>query len=432
MSAQKAMNMRKSVESLQHRLSCAAKQSLERRFGALYDKFYREDVLWEAWRRVRANKGAPGVDEQDFAFIESEIGVERFLAELGRELHDYTYRPCPVLRCWIDKPGKAEKRPLGIPIIRDRVAQMCVKLVLEPIFEANFMKNSHGYRPGLSQHTALTMLRRALTFEGKTMVIDADIRGCFNNIRHDILIRLVQKRVSDPRVIKLIRAWLKAGVMEDGQYQEPGDTGTPQGGVLSPLLTNIYLHCFDMMLAQSGIYGTLVRYADDLVVVLRGDVRRALRQIRAMLRRLGLELHPEKTRIVSARKGFDFLGARLRLSRVRKAGSRLRYSCRLWPSDKSMQRIREGIRTLIGRRFSLSLEEIVEELNPLIRGWNNYHQYRTGISPEQKRFRSLNWFVRERIRIFLKRKYSDRSRGGWRVPSGLTMRLGLAQFGCWL
>jgi group II intron reverse transcriptase/maturase len=429
MSADKAMNMREKVESLQNRLSCAAKQSLDRKFGALYDKLYREDVLWEAWRRVRKNDGAAGVDKQDFEYVEKEIGVEKFLAELGKEIHDYTYRPRPVLRCWIEKPGKAEKRPLGIPVIRDRVAQMCAKLVLEPIFEANFMNNSHGFRPGLSAHTALTMVRKALTFECKTEIIDADIKGCYNNIRHDILLRLVQKRVSDLRVIRLIRAWLKAGVMEEGQYHEADDTGTPQGGVLSPLLANIYLHCFDKMFTQSGIYGTLVRYADDFVIAMRGNSRRALRLIRAMLRRLGLELHPEKTRIVSARKGFDFLGAHIRLREVRKQKSRLKYSARLWPSDKSMGRIREKVRDVIGRRFSVSLEEIVKELNPVIRGWNNYHQYRTGISPEAKRFRQLNRFVQERIRIFLKRKYSDESRGWWRVPGGLYTQIGLVRFG---
>jgi group II intron reverse transcriptase/maturase len=423
------MNMRKKVESLQHRLSCAAKQSLDRKFGALYDKFYREDVLWEAWRRVRKNHGAAGVDEQDFEDIEHEIGVEKFLADLGRELHDYSYRPKPVLRCWIEKPGKAEKRPLGIPVIRDRVAQMCAKLVLEPIFETNFMQNSHGFRAGLSAHTALTMVRRALTFERKTEIIDADIKGCYSNIRHDILLRLVQRRISDPRVSRLIRAWLEAGVMEEGRYEEADDTGTPQGGVLSPLLANIYLHCFDRMFAQSGIYGTLVRYADDFVVALRGNSRRALRLIRQMLRRLGLELHREKTRIVSARKGFDFLGAHIRLCPVRKKGSRLSYSARLWPSDKSMARIRQKVHGTIGRRFSLSLEEIVRELNPVIRGWNNYHQYKTGITPEAKRFRQLNRYVRERIRIFLKRKYSDRSRGWWRVPDSLYTTVGLVQFG---
>jgi group II intron reverse transcriptase/maturase len=429
MSAATAMNMRKRVESLQHRLSCAAKQSLDRKFGALYDKFYREDVLWEAWRRVRSNHGAPGVDRQDFEYIENEIGVAEFLADLGKELHDCTYRPKPVLRCWIEKEGTTAKRPLGIPIIRDRVAQMCAKLVLEPIFETNFMKNSHGFRRGLSQHTALTMVRRALTFERKTMIIDADITGCFSNIHHNILIRLLRKRISDPRVIKLIRGWLKAGVMEDGRYEEATDIGTPQGGVISPLLMNVYLHSFDKMFSLSGIYGTLVRFADDFVVALRGDVRRALRLIRKMLRRLGLRLHPEKTRIVSARKGFNFLSAHIRLREVSKQNSKMTYSARLWPSDKAIRRIKQKIRELIGRRFSLSLEEIVSELNPVIRGWNNYHQYRTGITPEVKRFRRLNRFVRERIRIFLKRKYSDRSRGWWRVPVGLYEHIGLVRFG---
>ncbi|MFH1313998.1 MAG: reverse transcriptase domain-containing protein, partial [Candidatus Eisenbacteria bacterium] len=274
------------VRTLQGKLSCAAKQSLDRRFGALYDKIYREDVLWTAWRRVKANRGAPGVDRQSIRHIEREIGVGVFLTELGEELRKQRYRPLPVRRCWIDKPGKpGEKRPLGIPVIRDRVCQMATKLVIEPIFEANFLPCSYGFRPGRSAHMAIDRIRRSITFEGQTAVIDADIRGYFDNIRQDILLRLVQRRISDPRVVKLIGSWLRAGVMEDGELTKPDGLGTPQGGVISPLLANIYLHSFDVMFARAQIPGTLVRYADDVVILTRGNGTQVLGQVRRMLAR---------------------------------------------------------------------------------------------------------------------------------------------------
>lgn len=180
---ERAINVRNKVSDLQAKLFHAAKQSLKRRFGALYDKVYRWDVLWESWKRVRANKGAPGVNEQDFEYIETVIGVGPFLCDIWEELKEYRYKPQPVLRCYIEKPGKPDKRPLGIPIIKDRVVQMAVKLIIEPIFEANFLDCSHGFRPGRSAHQAVDIIRRKITFEKQTEVIDADIRGYFNNIR---------------------------------------------------------------------------------------------------------------------------------------------------------------------------------------------------------------------------------------------------------
>jgi len=309
MSAQGAINVRNKVSDLQSKLSHAAKQSLDRKFGALYDKIYREDVIWEAWKRVKANKGGPGVDEQDFKYIEEEIGVGQFLVEIGEELKSESYRPLPVLRCYIDKPGKPEKRPLGIPIIKDRVCQMAGKLVMEPIFETNFLECSHGFRPGRSAHDAIRVIDRHITFKGQTIVIDADIVGFFDNIRQDILMELVKRRISDPRVLRLIRMWLEAGVMEEGKYIEGNGLGTPQGGVISPLLSNIYLHSFDKMFQQTRIPGTLVRYCDDFVILLWKNGKEVVKQVEQMLKRLGLKLHPDKTRVVRAEKGFDFLGS---------------------------------------------------------------------------------------------------------------------------
>jgi group II intron reverse transcriptase/maturase len=421
------MNMLKSVQALQDKLSHAAKQSLDRRFGALYDKLYRRDVLVEAWRRVRANKGAPGVDEQSFEYIEEEIGVEAFLDEIEQELRTQSYRPLPVKRCWIEKPGKPEKRPLGIPVIKDRLVQMAGKLVMEPIYETNFLPCSYGFRPERDAPMAIREIQRIITFQGRTVVVDADIRSCFDRIPQKPLLNLVKRRISDPRMLKLIKGWLEAGVMDGGVYIEPDGLGTPQGSVVSPLLGNICLHAFDKMWQQSKLPGTLVRYADDFVILLhpKTDPQWILTQIRGMLGRLGLDLHPEKTRVTNAKDGFDFLGDHLRLCRVRKPKAKLKHSCRIWPSDCSMHRIRQKVRDVIGRRFSMELNAMIKELNPVLRGWSNYHIRARG---DRKRLRKLNTFVRERLRIFLKRKYSDQTRGSRRLHGNLLVRLGLFQF----
>jgi len=426
MSAQGAINVRNKVSDLQSKLSHAAKQSLDRRFGALYDKIYREDVILEAWKRVKANKGAPGVDKQDIKYIEEGIGVEQFLSSVREQLKSEIYRPQPVLRCYIEKPGKPGKRPLGIPVIFDRVCQMATKLVIEPIFETNFIDCSHGFRPGRSAHDAIRIIDRVITFKGQHIIVDADITGFFDNIRQDLLMNLVERRISDPRVLRLIRMWLETGVMEDGKYIETNRLGTPQGGVISPLLSNIYLHSFDKLFQLSGILGTLVRYCDDFVILLWRNGRKVLKEVERMLGYLGLKLHPEKTRVVNAEDGFDFLGVHFRLSTAHKKNGRSRKYCALWPSDSSIRKIKQRIRDVIGRRYSLSLEDLIGELTPVIRGWNNYHK---ATQPVLKRMLRLNAFVLDRTRIFLKRKYSDQSRGTRRVHYNLVVRLGLYQFG---
>jgi len=414
------------VQALQDKLFRAAKQSLDRKFGALYDKIYREDILWMSWEKVRSNDGAPGIDEQDFKYIEEEIGVATFLAELQSELRSEKYRATAVRRCWIEKPGKPEKRPLGIPVIKDRVCQMACKLVIEPIFETNFLPCSNGFRPKRSAHKAIRQIKSAVTYAKQTEVIDADIRGFFDNLSQKILLNLVGRRINDRRVIRLIQCWLEAGVMDDGELTKPDGVGTPQGGVISPLLSNIYLHSFDTMFNESGIKGTLVRYADDFVILLWNKGKEVLEKVRQMLGRLRLTMHPEKTRVVNAKEGFDFLGMHFRLGKVRKWRSKLKHNCRVWPSTSSYERIKQKIRDKIGRRYSLTLEDLIKELNPVLRGWSNYHM---AVSPERKRLIKLNAFTYERLRNFLKRKYTDRTRGYKRVSGNLPVRLGLFQFG---
>ncbi len=419
------MNVADKIQDLQDRLSRAAKQTLDRKFGALYDKMYRRDVLMEAWRRVRANKGAPGIDEQDFEHIEQEIGVRTFLKEIRKELKDRRYEPMPVKRCWIEKPGKPDKRPLGIPIIRDRVIQMACKLVIEPIFEANFLGCSYGFRPGRSAQMAIQEIVRVVSFAKQTVILDADIKGFFDNVNHGILMKLVRRRISDPRVLGLIEGWLKAGVMEDGDFHETNGVGTPQGGVISPLLANIYLHSFDKMFTESDLSGTLVRYADDLVIAVWGGGCHVREQVEKMLSRLKLKLNAEKTRLVKAEDGFDFLGEHFRLRRIKDPKSRFDQHCRVWPSNRSMERIREKVRKLVGRRYSMSLEEMIEELNPVLRGWDNYHK---AADAHRKRIVRLNGFVRDRLRIFWKRKHNAETRGLGRLSGKVLVRLGLYQF----
>ena len=383
------------VRRLQRKLFTAAKCNRQRRFHALYDRIFRGDVLREAWNRVRANRGAAGIDGETLAAIEAS-GVDSFLEEIQQQLKDGKYRPSPVRRQYIPKPD-GRKRPLGIPTVKDRVVQQAAKLVLEPIFEADFQPCSYGFRPKRSATQAKEEIR--LTGgRGHRWVVDVDVEGFFDAIDQELLLDRVAKRICDRRVLKLLRQWLKAGVLEEGRVRK-ATTGTPQGGVISPLLANIYLDAFDETWTRDwGHLGKLVRYADDLVVLCRSEsqAREALSRIRELMGALRLTLHPQKTKLVElgiGKEGFDFLGCHFRIVR-----SHYRGKCYLfrWPSHRAMNAIREKVRSLTGRRRWAGMKDIrdvIAVLNPVLRGWCNY--FRTGNA--SRHFNSLDRFLASRL-----------------------------------
>src|SRR6204780_798675 len=386
------------ARKLQRTLYRVAKQQPERRFTLLYDKVCRQDILQEAWQRVKSNKGAAGVDQVDIDAIR-DYGEGRFLSELEQELRSRSYRVALVRRVHIPKPGQPGKtRPLGIPTVRDRVTQMAVKLVIEPLFEADFLPCSFGFRPKRTPRMPLSAIVKSIN-EGFSFVVDVDLKSYFDTISHELLLEFVERRVGDVSVLRLIRAWLKAGVMEEGKVSHP-DRGSPQGGVISPLLSNIFLHEVDRKWCRSdGLRSgqvRLVRYADDMVLLARTEreARGAWNQLQAQFAALALVLNQDKSRLTTLAEGFAFLGFEFRKAPRRKL--------LMWPREKACRHIRQRVREVV-RSFPWNgaLGLVIQKLNPVLNGWCTY--FRVGNS--NRTFHKVDWAVRSEMQLWLRRKH---------------------------
>ena len=360
-------------------------ESADRVWFRLWDKTYAPANLQSAFEKVWCNGGSAGADAQTVGHFARQ--AEEELSRLGQQLHEGTYRPQPVRRAWIPKPGSTEKRPLGIPAVRDRIVQGALRHVLEPIFEAEFAGHSYGFRPGRGAKDALRRVDTLLK-AGHVWVVDADLKSYFDTIPHGRLLALLKTRVADGPVLALVERFLRAGVLEEAQGWRPTECGTPQGGVISPLLANVYLDPLDHQMEQAGY--AMVRYADDFVILCRteAEAQAALAAVRTWVTEAGLTLHPEKTRVVDAtqRGGFDFLGYHF------ERGMK-------WPRAKSLTKLRERLRAKTPRLDGRSLRAIVADVNGTLRGWYGYFQH-----SKANVFAAVDGYVRRRLRSVLEKR----------------------------
>ena len=394
------------VRELQRKLYLKSKKGKDFRFYSLYDKLYRRDILNEAWKRVKANKGAAGIDGET---IEEVKGREsEFLSEIQAELKEKTYKAKAVKRVWIPKRN-GELRPLGIPTLKDRVVQMAAKIIIEPIFEAGFEACSYGFRPKRNAHQAVGEIKKYLNW-GLVNVVDADIKDFFGTLNHRKLMEKISKRIMNKNILKLIKQWLESGLMEEGRIRR-NTTGTPQGGVISPLLANIYLSELDKYWREKGyndrdgMNAHIVRYADDLVILTNKGINKPMLVLEKKIQELGLSLNPEKTRVLTAEAGdFDFLGFNFRKIWNKEKTKKFPL---MMPSHRAEMSIKAKIRDITKIR-PVKVSEVVQEINPILRGWVNY--FRVGNS--NKSFNKIRHYTVKKIRRFI-RKNQGRVGYGW-------------------
>src|ERR1044071_8952582 len=418
-----ATNTTETVRQLQRTLYSKAKQVKEAQFYSLYDKVWRADVLWEAWQQVKANKGAPGVDGQAIEAIVAGGQEREMISKVQQQLRTQAYRFHPVRRVDIPKP-KGGTRPLGIATVEDRVVQTAMKLVLEPIFEADFHNCSYGYRPKRDARQA-TLAIRADLYNHAWGVVEIDFKSYFTSIPHGKLMKLITKRIADGSMLKLIKQTLKVGIWDKGQVA-PTKIGVPQGSPISPLYSNIYLNLLDQLWHSRGypakLGATLHRYADDAILVCRRSPQPVLAAFEAIAKRMDLTLNRDKTRATRVTEGFDFLGFHFVKRRSPSSGKQAIY---IFPAKSAQQKIRNRVKYVTSRRAPISPQEFVDKVNPLMTGWVNYFRHTNA----SQAFRGLQRFVNIRFRRYLTQRSKGRGFGWQRYPNSKLYAMGLAYIG---